>query len=170
MKRVTIALTLVAAALAVSSGAALAQAQTDTFVAKDTITFGAANPCNGEFIEFTGTFLLRGHSTYDANGNQHSTSGSAAMNIVGTGEQSGALYRYIVGGAQSVSHETLAEPFRPEIRSDVSTLNIVGSGDAPDFLMHVTSHYTYNVASGEFTAEVDNVHTECTGWAPSEQL
>ena len=163
MNRVAIALTLIAAALAVSASAALAQAQTDTFIAKEPITFGATNPCNGEFIEFSGTFLLQGHSTYDANGNQHSTSGSAAMNITGTGEQSGAQYRYIVGGERHIVHETLAEPFRPEIRTAVSTLNIVGSGEAPNFRMHVTTHYTYNVATGEFTAEVDNVKTECTG-------
>jgi hypothetical protein len=35
----------------------------------------------------------------------------------------------------------------------VFTLNIVGSGDTPNFLMHVTVHYTYDVASGELTAE-----------------
>ncbi len=163
MKVSVITLTLMAAALAGSAGAALAQAQTDTFIAKQPITFGATNPCNGEFIEFSGTFILQGHTTYDANGNQHSSSGSAAINITGTGEQSGAEYRYIVGGDRHIVHESLAEPFPPEIRSDVFTLNIVSSEGTPNFLMHVTAHYAYNVATGEFTADVNNVNTECTG-------
>src|SRR5215207_10693704 len=152
-KSVLLVLTAGLVLLALEAGAALAEAQPDTFIAKEPITFGATNPCNGEFIEFSGTFLLAGHTTYDANGNQHSSFGSAAQNISGTGEQTGARYRYVVGGGRSIVHGTLAEPFPPEIRSEVFTLNIVGSGDAPNFLMHVTVHYTYNVATGELTAE-----------------
>jgi hypothetical protein len=163
IKNAMLMLTAGLALLALGAGVALAQAQTDTVIAKEPITFGATNPCNGEFIEFSGTFLLQGHSTYDANGNQHSSVGSAAVNVSGTGAQTGARYRYVVGGGRHIVHETLAEPFRPEIRSEVFTLNIVGSGDAPNFLMHVTVHYTYNVATGEFTAEVENVNTECRG-------
>jgi hypothetical protein len=163
MKRLGLLLAIMAAALAVSAGAVLAQAQTDTVIAREPVAFGATNPCNGEFIEFTGTFLFQGHNTYDATGNQHSSVGSVAMNITGEGE-SGTQYRYIVGGGRYIVHETLADPppIIPEMTTEVFTFQIVSTGDSPNFLMHVTTHYTYNVALGEYTVVVENVRTECT--------
>ena len=72
MKRLFAAMSLaLLVSMFVGAGVALAQATTETSVQEFDISGARYNPCNDQYVEFTGTQRTVFHVTDDAAGNHH---------------------------------------------------------------------------------------------------
>jgi hypothetical protein len=176
MKRISIVLglaVLMAAAVVLTAGAALARATTETFNVSSPESFTIDNPCPGyeEPILFEGVFhsVVRvtqvdrpntqpGTDFYSYTIRRNST------NVTGTGEVSGDEYRFINTGGEvggSFSSEGSRQGTSGEFTSEVSYI-IVSDGASPNYMLHETVHYTF-FPDRPPTAEVQNVRATCTG-------
>src|SRR5688572_19008506 len=101
MKRISIVLVLaavMAAAVALMAGTALAQAETETFQIREPVEFVAdANDCTGEEILFEGVQHQTTVVTTNENG-RHVVSRNNWTNFTGTGLETGDEYRLSTAG------------------------------------------------------------------------
>jgi hypothetical protein len=112
-------------------------------------------PCLGEPVLLEGTVHVVLHTTVDANGGTLTTRHTQPMGVTGVGLVSGTTY-HATGVTERVTN---AGP-PPSEFTIVNNFNIIGEGDAPNFLVHQLVHVTIN-ANVDLTAEVDQDEVEC---------
>jgi hypothetical protein len=117
------------------------------------------NDCVPELVSITGNAHIVSQVVLDESGNAHIVSRVNFQNVGGFGLTTGQEYRVqaSAGGVHNF-HVSSAEAF-----TETATLRFTSVGPsqvAPDFLRHITFHFTIN-ANGEPTAEVVDVRTQC---------
>ncbi len=156
MRRLVIVLAVMGAMLAMSAGAAMPQAFTETFAHTEPFASSVPNPCNGDLIPITGHITFVGHETETPNERTEVFLSHANLQGSGTGLLAGD--KYTVNESVTVN-QVIAE-------ATTSTLtfhsNIIGEGQVPDFRQRFRAHFTIN-ANGEVTAEVFFLDAECKG-------
>ncbi len=155
MKKLALALMLVAALLATTALSALADGRPLILRIPQSSTL--TNPCNGEVIELSGTFQIVIHETMDSSGGSHFIIEGNAQGVSGV-STTGTRYR-VTGGFWD---EFNSGPDRGAVSNSVGVLNILSQGTAPNFLEHATLKVSFN-ANGEPTAEVVHEFAECRG-------
>ena len=111
------------------------------------------NPCTGEEVLVSGRAhqLLR----VTENGNTyHFGRHFNAAGVTGVGVTSGA--RYVVGATFN-DEFTVA---KGGTQTSVQTLNVIGTGRTPNFLVRALFHVTID-ANGDVHAYIDNYRSEC---------
>jgi hypothetical protein len=150
-----VSVVVLAAALTFVSGAGAAT-QNIKIPAED---FPAANLCNGDQIQLTGTLHLvqQGEFVEDAP-RQHVMGHLNSQRLSGVGIPSGQLYKVNlvtndifnarVDGANVTTIETM--------------MNVVSLGSGENFQIQTVLHTTIN-ANGETTTQFQNFHVHCNG-------
>jgi hypothetical protein len=157
-KSTKIFLTIVSALMILLGQASPASAGASTLTTIATSTLGSIRfyPCAGEYIELQGDYMALFHVTFDPTGGSHIIGQNISKGIKGVGLQSGALYV-----ASDSERRTTAIFGAPGFETTyVDTFQLIGQGQAPDLLVHVTTHLTYAPDQG-FTAQVSNIDSEC---------
>jgi hypothetical protein len=111
------------------------------------------NPCTGEEVLLSGRAhqLLR----VTENGNTyHFGRHFNAAGVTGVGVTSGARY---VLGATFNDEFTIA---KGGTQTSVQTLNVIGTGRTPNFLVRALFHVTID-ANGDVHSDIDNYRSEC---------
>ena len=111
-----------------------------------------SNDCTGEQVELSGTIHLVSQTQRDGSIVGHFN----YQNVSGMGLTSGTTYR-----ASTVDTFRLEAPFPSDIHS-VRSLRLISPGPEDDLLVMFLFHITVN-ATGEITAEVEDVNFECVG-------
>ncbi len=116
-------------------------------------------PCAGELIELHGEYHAVFHTTVDPSVGIHVVSQHNSQGISGVGLSSGTIFQAMdaSGGGPRATNIFGAPGFE---MTDVDTFQLIGQGQAPDLLVHITTHLTYAPDQG-FTAQVTNVSREC---------
>jgi hypothetical protein len=135
---------------------AFAEASTLTTIATASLGSVRYYPCAGEYIELSGDYMALFHVTFDPRGGTHGFGQNISQGIHGSGLQSGTLF------VASDSDRRMTSIFgAPGFETTyVDTFRLIGQGQVPDLLVHVTTHLTYAPDQG-FTARVENVTSEC---------
>jgi hypothetical protein len=153
MRRLMILLAVMGAMCALSAGAALAQAESETIVDRQPFEATVSNPCNGEFIPLTGHFTTVYHVTTNDNGEDLTVISQQTFIGSGVGEITGARYQVNNTSHASITlHQgsTFTSPYR---------LIVIGEGQAPDFRMYGLAHYT--VTSNGLVVGFSDFSYEC---------
>jgi len=79
-----------------------------------------------------------------------------SQGMIGIGPQNGAIFR----DADEFRRTTNISGAPGFESTTVDTFQLIGQGQAPDLLVHITTHLTYAPDQG-FTAQVTNVSREC---------
>lgn len=160
MKRTTVSLSILSAALALCLLAAprpaSSQATTQTTSIEVPLETTLDNPCAGELIDFTGTMRLVIHTTATPAGTFNVAVHSNMQQVSGTGVQSGARYRF-----QGASTTTELSGLAAAQESTITiNFRIVGPGPNNNFILQETIHLTVN-ANGTATATVNQIQLKC---------
>ena len=115
------------------------------------------NPCNGEVIAFEGVLHNLARETADGSGGFH-LAFHYNLTVRGVGQSTGATYV----GAEALTDRVNVKPPYPVTATFTIHTNVIGQGQVPNFLGHVTAHTTVN-ANGQVTSEIIKVRTECRG-------
>jgi hypothetical protein len=158
MRRTMCMVVVMVTTLALAAGAALAQATTETIEDTTPLEFTLdQSPCAGELIHVSGQLHTVSHVTHDATGVMHAESHFNHVNVQGTGLVSGGQYR-VIATQQATAHGDFEEyPIRYTLQE---TSNVIGQGQLPDFMLHLTYHVVIN-EDGTVTMEVINFRAEC---------
>ena len=123
------------------------------------LSFSVDNPCNGELIEFDGTYTST--ITYISDAERGRFRYQRVQRVTATGVGSfGNKYSFHLADAQAQMYLWPSDPYF-EVTSWTNTTQ-VGSVTAPNFVAHMTFKITTN-ALGESTAVFDAARTECVG-------
>jgi hypothetical protein len=158
VKRIVLMLSVMAVALALSAGAAISEATTEHISYEFPVEATLTNPCNGEEVMFTGTVSQVQQNTTDNTAGEHLTTHNIVIKGRGMGLTSGEEYILTQAGnssPQDPAGDTLTA-------GGTETVNFVSTGGADNFQARFTVRETMN-ANGEFTAQIYNVSTRCTG-------
>ena len=115
------------------------------------------NDC--ELVSITGNAHIVSQVILDESGNPHIVSRVNFQHVGGVGLTTGQTYT-VQASAGSVHNLDVSSA---EAFTETATLRFTSVGPnqvAPDFLRHITFHFTIN-ANGEPTAEVIDVRTQC---------
>jgi len=112
-------------------------------------------PCLGEPVLLESTVHVVLHTTVDANGAVFTTRHTQPMGAIGVGLISGTTYH-----ATGVTKRLTNAGPPPSDFTIVNNFNVIGEGDAPNFLVHQLVHVTTN-ANGDLAAEVEQDQVEC---------
>jgi hypothetical protein len=159
MKRFMLVILLVGSALAanVIAASAAATATTQNF----TVPIGGGGPTQGctEMVNIQGGYL-HGVMTVvsDDNGGFHLSGTFNYQNVRGIGLTTGTTYVAVRAGSRESTLSS--DGTRLEV-TDVVTRLLVSQGSAPNFVVHIVYHITYQ--DGQIIANVDSMTSECVG-------
>jgi hypothetical protein len=151
MKRIVVVVgvaAVMAAAVALTAGAALAQAETETWHNRGQSNFTIENPCTGEEVLVENTFHNVIHVTLNENG-YHTHSHASATDATGTGLQTGDEYRFINAGGFTEWQEIVDETSGLYVNNYEVIYMVVSEGASPNFLMHLLYKVTSDTADGQ---------------------
>ena len=119
------------------------------------ISLSAYNPCSGEAVDLSGRVHYLVNVTEDATGGYHLDVHLNTQGVSGTGQTTGAKYEvnYTDTFQLNVTNAGL-EATAP------LHLNVIGQGQAPNFLLHAQFHIRVD-ATGGLTTYVDGFRLEC---------
>jgi hypothetical protein len=157
-KRIVLVLSVMAVALALAAGIAMAQATTERSSEEIPFEGTITNPCNGEEVLFSYTIVRIQQVTTDDNGGTHTTSRNYIRAGRGTGLTSGEEYVLTFAGASS-PQDPVGDTW---VLGGTSTLNFVSIGGDANFQARVNNRETFN-ANGELTAGIYVFDEKCTG-------
>jgi hypothetical protein len=151
---------LMAATVALTAGAALAQAETVTVNERTTQVEELENPCTGEPITFETTLHTISHMTTTEEGGLHL---SSHFNVQGVGvSPSGA--KYVINNVEStIANLPSGVEQGPITFTFEDVIMVLRQGESvpeEDFIVRGIIHFTIN-ANGELTSEVAFGETEC---------
>ena len=111
-------------------------------------------PCTGEYVELFGEWQTIYQALTDGSGKPHQT---WTWNIHGTGTGSfGNNYRYSHTSAERVN----GPYYTPVTRTTADQVTVVSKGGAPNFILHLTIHWTFN-NNGVMTADIFKRDLHC---------
>jgi hypothetical protein len=154
------ALALLGAAIVTIPLQQQAYAQATTVTSRERFRFDAELlvPCaaggEGELVHLTGELHALFHVTLDSAGGGHAKIHINTEGLIGTGLTTGDKYH----GHQVI--KTGINVKKGVQVTQVITLHIIGQGNAPNFLGHLTLHTTVN-PDGTVTADVSNLQIKC---------
>ena len=154
MRRIVLLVAVMGAMVALSAGAALSEAETETVTARSEFVGVTTNPCNGELIPIVGEQTTVFHFT--ANDNSLVFVDHVSLHGTGLGTITGAEYVFNFDGQLAHTFhvgETISMPFHT---------NVIAQGPVPDFLQHGIIHFTVN-HNGEVTSTVVFSDEKCKG-------
>jgi hypothetical protein len=154
MRRLVILLAVMGAMVALSAGAALPQAASETVVDTQRVSYTVANPCNGEFVLLTGHETIVSHLTTKDNETVAVIS-QYTFQASGVGEITGANYQ-----VNNTSHAS-----KTVHTGNTATIpnhyNVIGAGQVPDFTLYGLEHFTLTPNGMSF--HFSNSSSECKG-------
>ena len=163
MKRFVLAVWLSAALFAATAAPGLAAAVATTTVTRmplAVVTFTCVGGLPGEPVLLTGTVQQVRHVTIDSGTGQTRVVTETHYQVAGTALLSGAQYR---AAGVTVDSITFQAPFQfPVEGTGVRQITLVGAGQVPDLVVHMTQHRTID-ANGEVTAVVNTFTLQCQG-------
>lgn len=115
-----------------------------------------ANSCLGEDVAFGGTLHLASHETFSGSDNFTLIQHIQPQGVTGVGLTSGAKFNLTGIDRQTTQ---VAGPL-PFVLSYVNRYHIVGTGQAPSFMVQQTFHVTVN-ANGEITSKPGKLEAVC---------
>jgi len=152
MRRIVVVLgvtAVMAAAVALTAGTALARAETETFQnTGEVIPFTIENPCTGEEILFEGKVRNPVHTTLNENG-YHDVTRGVLIDVTGTGLQTSDKYRLVNAGGLAEYSEIEGEVGGLYVNNDETIFMVVSEGASPNFLMHLLYKVTFDTADGQ---------------------
>jgi hypothetical protein len=164
MKRISIVLglaVLMAAAVVLTAGTALAQAETSTTNERIPLigeTQPEDNPCTGELITWEGTLHLVSHMTTTPDGSQ-TGAGNFTFKAHGVGASSGTEYVLVLSFPSSGR-----VVYDPNTGVYIQTNNVhtlyLNQGEGEDFKSRSVFHITQQ-PDGTYTAWVENSDSQC---------
>jgi hypothetical protein len=160
MRRMFVVLGLMAvmaAIAALTAGAALAQAQTETSIIRESFEIIGENRCTGEPILIEGDFQQVTHTTLSENGS-HVVISSNIRNVSATGLQTGDEY-LITGTAHTVQSE-LSNGI--QVSNDGAAEVVVSKDGSPNALIHLLFKYTFDADDGQPSMVVEVTTIGCT--------
>jgi hypothetical protein len=107
--------------------------------------------CTGEVVEINGTIHMLNQTQADGSVVGHFN----YLNVTGLGLTSGTMFQ-----TAAVDNIRLSAPFPSSVTS-VQSFLLVSRGASSNLLVHVTYHITIN-ADGQITADVEDLHMQCT--------
>ncbi len=132
-----------------------ARADVTKFNERSELSMTVTNECTGETIALEGSLHTSLTLVADGSGNLHISSHSNWQHMRGTGLSSGDKY---VGIETTSTHSSGV--FDPNaVTTAVSTIRLIGQGNAPDMRLHVIYHYT--IVDGRITASIDSTTLDC---------
>ena len=167
MPRIALLLALMGAALALSAGAALAQATTTTEVERidrgdNPLIFLGSHSCIGERVVLRGGILRSVfHVTIDANGGSHRQELFGDLRWVGTGKSSGLTYRF-TGTSHRMWNVRSTDDVLVGSFTEAFSGILISEGPAPNYRATGYFHYVIN-ANGEVTADIERMKAVCRG-------
>ncbi len=118
------------------------------------------NACNGDPIALSGFVHDLGVFTEDSNGGLHITERRNLEDVAGVDEVTGASYRLATANTMTLNAASYATGGYPQEASDLVTIELIGKGSAPNFLLHALFHETFT-PEGTVTADISFLSTEC---------
>ena len=118
--------------------------------------FTDTNPCNGELVTSTGCYGIDDH--FVQNGNRLNISVHASGHLDGAGDQGNT---YNVNETENLIVNGSLTNGQFEV-NDVFNLEFISKGGAPNFVVHLSFHVTYN-ANGTITVVKTTSSTDCRG-------
>ena len=115
-----------------------------------------ANGGAGELVLLEGNFLTVFHSTQTPSGVTRITLHQNAQGMIGTGFDTGDIYRH--GGGFTISTVTVGPG---EVAHDTGWFLMLGPGPENNFTVHHVTHITVN-ANGGVTADVELTSVTCS--------
>lgn len=106
------------------------------------------NPCTQEDVHFSGTVHIMQTLSEDENGGSHLAINISYADVLGTGLNTGNLYKYVGGSTQTVYQDSDIAPLTSTVQLKVRW---VTAGGQNDLGIRVFQHITRN-ASGELVA------------------
>ncbi len=121
--------------------------------------FGVPNPClpPGEMVLFSGELHTLFRLTVDPNGGFHLGIHENTQGLTGEGSLTGAKYR--LNSTFDFDQELNIKSL-PAESTTTNAVEVIGQGQAPNFILHITIHLTIN-ANGEVTSTVAKIDSEC---------
>lgn len=147
---------VMAAAVALTAGTALAQAITDHSRTNEPFTEIIENPCTGEEILFEGTFRQVTHFVQNDNGLHGGV--IEVVTATGTGVESGERYRFInsVNSAFYNGNDGM-------VVDDVGReILVVSNGASPNFVTHLRAKATTDLDDGQPSTSFEMAVVGCT--------
>jgi hypothetical protein len=158
-KKATTFILILAAGILILAGLAISPASSRAAVTENSVTnldITVYIPCTGNSVELTGP--LHTLITYTENGNNISGMFHfQPQDVKGTDTVSGALYE-----ATGVTRESFETSLQNGVSVDtfINNFRIIGQGQAQNYLVHETTHITFN-AAGIQSVTHDNFSSEC---------
>ena len=159
---------MLALALVLTSGVALAQATTVREIRVSPVEVTLSDFCGGEPVIFNGEEVLRIRETTDANGGWHVLNDPTVHNF-GVGAESGNKYIFVAHHQNIANYSRFPdfEPGEPFTGTLVDTAEgsglLISQGSGDNFVSHYAFHLTIN-NNGEVVAEVGQFSAdECKG-------
>jgi hypothetical protein len=153
MRRILLASAVAALMAVMAASSAAAQAESETVVNTQSVSYILSNPCNGELIPTTGLETMMFHYT-NSDHNQAVVS-QYVFRGSGVGEITGARY-----AVNNPSHATLTI-HEGNTATFAYHTNIIGAGQVPDFRLYGLEHFT--LTPGGMSVHFDNFRYECKG-------
>jgi hypothetical protein len=144
---------IVLALMATFGVGSAAQAESDTVVDREPISFAIVNPCNGELIPITGHETTVFHFTN--NDHTQAVVSQYSLQASGVGEITGARYQ-----VNNTSHVTITV-HTGNTATFTNHANYIGEGQVPDFMQHGLEHFT--LTPDGMSVHFSNSSEECKG-------
>jgi hypothetical protein len=161
MKRIVVVLgmtALMSAVAALVAGTALAQAQTERFQITEPLEFVAeATDCTGEDILFEG--VLHTNIVVTTNGNvRHVVSRNNAIDLTGTGLETGDEYRLTLGGSLT-ENQIKGDRY---VYAEEGHSVLISEGDSSNQRTHYRSIVVYDFTHDQPSVSIDAFSLDCT--------
>jgi len=158
MRRLSVVLgvaAVMAAIVALMTGTALAQAETDTSQTTEPLSFLLENPCNGEEILVEGEVRVLSHTTQNEQGSHSLFLFTEPLS--GTGLETGDKYRFI-----TVGHETTRD-LANGVNGFAGTqpFLVTSEGASPNFIFFITHQAVFD-DDGQPTHDFQTAVFGCT--------
>jgi len=155
MRRILVALAVAAMMAVMAASSAAAQAESQTVVDRQPVSYTLANPCNGELIPTTGFETTVYH--YTNSDHTQAVVSQYSFQASGVGEITGARYE-----VNNTSHATLTI-HGGNTATFANHINVIGAGKVPDFMAHGLEHFTLTPSG--VSVHFENSGYECMGVA-----
>ncbi|MDB5102616.1 MAG: hypothetical protein JWP91_305 [Fibrobacteres bacterium] len=119
---------------------------------------GAILGCNGEMIPITGELLITSHTVINGQGETRIRFHNAFRNVTGV---DAAGNEYVLAAASTNGFEVIPGP-DATVSTNTSDMVLVSKGSGENLQVHLNIHTTVT-PSGDVTAEVFNITSECRG-------
>jgi hypothetical protein len=155
MKRLT--LLVVVALMVFAAFASFSAVSADGNSSSIDIEGTVPNPCTGEDVYFSGTVHITQSYFEDENGGSHSIVVINYSDVLGTGVDTGRLYKYVGVASQSVYQDSDFAPLTSTVQQKIRWVTAGGQNDLTiDIFQHVTwdangNVVTYTYDFGDYT-------------------